>query len=142
MKLTRTLKISEKEFYDFLEKDLIDSVLRSEKREITPKDIQKGLTYTQTKKNVPNGIKVELVDYERGKIFSSTVVSIADTLHLTYKTKPTGDGLEITFIQEIESFVSHKMNKFFYGFSKAIYLGRMNERLFSIQTQIEKQREK
>lgn len=58
----------------------------------------------------------------------------------TYSTEDVKDGLSVCFDRYAENFETKRSNWFMRGFSKAIYLSRMSNRLYDIQSQIHKKR--
>ena len=51
MKIIRTIKITNEQFYDYLEQQLIEDIKNSQHKKISASDIQKGLKY---KRRMPN----------------------------------------------------------------------------------------
>jgi hypothetical protein len=136
MKLTRIFKINENDFYDFLEKDLLSNIYQCTNKELSIKDIKKGLKYTKYGDDAYTRIDVSILDYERGKFYKSKIKSMADTITISFQTKIVNDGLEIIFNQHIESFENKKHNKLMRMFSEAVYYGRMTDTLYDIQKKI------
>ncbi|MDD8055156.1 MAG: hypothetical protein PHV15_04660, partial [Thomasclavelia ramosa] len=59
---------------------------------------------------------------------------------IEYSTREVDKGLEVEFDQIIESFEKKKTNFLMREFSKAVYLGRMTDTLYDMQTKIHNQR--
>ena len=136
MKLTRILKITEKEFYDFLETDLLSNIRQCTGKELSVKDIKKGLKYSKHEEDALTRIDVSILDYERGSTYKSITKSLADTITISFETEVVNDGLKIIFNQNLENFESKKQNKLLRLFSEAVYLGRMTDTLYDIQKKI------
>ncbi|MFV0379339.1 MAG: DUF3284 domain-containing protein [Anaerorhabdus sp.] len=136
MKITRTLQITEQEFYDYLENDLIANVAKCTQRTIKPKDVKKGLHYTKHGDDAHNRVDITVLEYTRGKLYKSKIHSMADTITLTFETEEVEKGLEITFHQHIESFENKKQMKLMRHFSEVVYYGRMSDTLYNIQKKI------
>lgn len=136
MKITRTLQVSEQEFYDYLENDVIANVADCAQRTINVKDIKKGLRYTKQGDTIYNRVDITVLDYERGKIYKFQVTSMADTITLSYETSEVEKGLQIIFHQHIESFEHKKQRKLMRMFSEGVYYGRMSDTLYDIQKKI------
>lgn len=136
MKLTRILKITEKEFYDFLETDLLSNIRQCTGKELSIKDIKKGLKYSKHEEDALTRIDVSILDYERGSIYKSITKSLADTITISFETEVVDDGLKIIFNQHLENFESKKQNKVLRMFSEAVYYGRMTDTLYDLQKKI------
>lgn len=136
MKITRTLQITEQEFYDYLENDVIANVADCTQRTIKVKDVKKGLRYTKQGDDVYNRVDITVLDYERGKFYKSKIKSMADTITLSYETSVVEKGLQIIFHQHIESFEKKKQRKLMRMFSEGVYYGRMSDTLYDIQKKI------
>ncbi|MDF2950299.1 MAG: hypothetical protein K0R07_2349 [Sedimentibacter sp.] len=141
MKLTRILKVTEKEFYDFLEKDLLANIYQCTSQELGVKDIKKGLNYSKYDNNAHTRIDISILDYRRDAFYKSQIKSIADTITISYETEVVADGLKVIFNQHIDSFENAKQNKFMRMFSEAVYYGRMTDTLYDIQNKIMKIRD-
>lgn len=136
MKLIRTLKVTKKEFYDFLEDDLLSNIYQCTQKKLSTNDIKKGLHYSKNDSDVHTRVDVTIVDYLRGEYYKSKIKSMEDTVSIVYRTKEVEDGLEVEFTQHISSFENKKHNKIMKGFSEAVYLSRMTDTLYDIQKKI------
>lgn len=136
MRLTRVLKITEKEFYDFLENDLLFNIFQCTNKKLGVNDIRKGLNYTKNNKDALTSIDISILDYKRGSFYKSKTKSIADTITISFETEVVSDGLKIVFNQYIDSFENQKHNKFMRLFSEGVYYGRMTDTLYDIQKKI------
>jgi len=141
MKLTRVLNITEKEFYDFLERDLLDDIYKHTNKRLGVRDIKGGLKYRKYDEKSLTHIDISILDYKRGSLYKAEIKSIYDTIRISYETKEVDNKLKIIFNQHIESFESKKHNKFIKFFSEGVYLGRMTDTLYDIQNKIIKERE-
>ncbi|WP_183277904.1 DUF3284 domain-containing protein [Clostridium fungisolvens] len=136
MKLTRILKINEKDFYDFLEKDLLSNINQCMSKELSAKDIKKGLKYSKYDNDAHTRIDITILDYKRGEFYKSQIKSLLDTITISYETEVVDEGLKVIFNQHIESFEKEKHNKLMRMFSEAVYYGRMTDTLYDIQKKI------
>ncbi|MBK1812200.1 DUF3284 domain-containing protein [Clostridium sp. YIM B02505] len=136
MKLTRILKITEKDFYDFLENDLLSDINQCLGKELSVEDIKKGLKYSKYDNNAHTRIDISILEYKRGEFYKSKIKTLVDTITITYETEVVEEGLKITFNQHIESFEKEKHNKLMRMFSEAVYYGRMTDTLYDIQKKI------
>ncbi|WP_234122544.1 DUF3284 domain-containing protein [Clostridium hydrogenum] len=140
MKLTRILKITEKEFYDLLENDLLSNIYQCTGKELSVNDIKKGLKYAKQDKDALTRTDISILDYERGAVYKSEIKSIADTITISFETEVVDTGLKIVFNQCFESFKSEKHNKLMRLFSEAVYYGRMTDTLYDMEKKILKNR--
>lgn len=134
MKIKRTLQISENEFYDYLEGELIREC------QLTKTKIEKGLNYKKTDPKTQLEISVFVINYIRGTLYEVKISSSYETYFLKYTTQENENGLEIQFEQHIESFEIKKQNRLMRLFSEGFYLGRMSDTLFDIQKKIHEKR--
>jgi hypothetical protein len=136
MKLTRILKITETDFYDFLENDLLSNIYQCMSKELSAEDIKKGLKYSKYDYDAQTRIDISILEYKRGEFYKSEIKSFLDTITISYETEVVDDGLKVTFNQHIESFEKEKHNKLMRMFSEAVYYGRMTDTLYDIQKKI------
>lgn len=141
MKLTRILKVTEKEFYDFLENDLLSNIYQCTNNKLSVKDIKKGLKYTKHAEDALTRIDISILDYKRDVFYKSEIKSMADTITISFETEVVNEGLKVIFNQYIESFEKGKHNKLMKLFSEAVYYGRMTDKLYDIQKSIISTRE-
>jgi hypothetical protein len=141
MKLTRILKINEKDFYDFLENDLLSNIYQCSSKELSVEDIKKGLKYSKYDNDAHTRIDITILEYKRGEFYKSQIKSLMDTITIFYETEVVDQGLKIIFNQNIESFEKEKHNKLMRMFSEAVYYGRMTDTLYDIQKKITNLRE-
>lgn len=137
MKITRVLDVTEEEFYDHLESQLL-SDFQKHAQELT--EVKKGAAYTKFDEKTQSSVSFEIEDYARGNSYRMKVKSALDTYTVHYKTRQVDKGLEVVFYQEVESFESSTQNKFLRLFSEAVYYGRMSDALFEIQKGIARSR--
>lgn len=138
MKITRTLQVSEQEFYDYLEQDILSNVQQNSDSCLHAQDIKKGLKYSRNKSDRNARIDVMILEYQRGTCYKVEITSLTDTIVLSYETITTENGLTVIFHQTIQSFEKKKHKKLMKMFSEGIYLGRMCDVLYDIQTKIQK----
>lgn len=141
MKLTRILKITEKEFYDFLEDSLLSDIYQCASKETSVENIKKGLKYSKHAEDALTRIDITILDYKRGISYKSEIRSMNDTITISYETEAVDDGLKVIFNQNFESFEREKHNKLMRMFSEAVYYGRMTDNLYDIQKKIINKRE-
>lgn len=141
MKLTRTFAITSDEFYDFLESDLLANATANPSKPLCVTEIKKGFKYSKHENDALTRIDVEILDYQRHMHYKSQTKSISDTITIEYMTKTCATGLEITFVQRLDSFEKTNHNKFMELFSQAVYLGRMTDTLYDIERKITKKRD-
>lgn len=141
MKLIRILEVSEQEFYDYFEQDLITNMEQWMHQKISAKDIRKGLSYCKQDEKSNAQTVVTVMGYERGSYYSLRIQTMVDSIELTYHTKPDEKGIRIIFEQYIESFEKMKHKKLMRMFSEGVYFGRMSDTLYDMQAKIIKLRE-
>ena len=137
MKITRVLDVTEEEFYDHLESQLLND-LRNHSKETA--QVKKGAAYTKFDEKTQSSVSFEIEDYVRGISYRMKVKSPLDTYTVQYKTRKVAEGLEVIFYQEVESFETSTQNKFLRLFSEAVYYGRMSDALFEIKKGISRSR--
>lgn len=144
MKIIRTLKITSDEFYDYLENELLEIANKNRTGKIayTPANITAGFSTTKGEKESLSKIDLTITSYIRGSLYAADTASATGTSHLSYSTKETADGLEVTFEQILpdNSGKKKKRNRLLGGFSDALYLSRMSNSLYDIQNKIIKER--
>lgn len=134
MKLIRTFAITSEEFYDYLEETLLKDIQKTTKRKLTKKVIHSGYVY----ENKPAMCKITINKYERGHIYQSTVKSRTDFVRITYETKETPEGLEISFEQFVSG-IDDKMDQRNFlskQFHSWISFGRMSRTLYDMRNDI------
>lgn len=142
MKIIRTLTITVDEFYDDLEASILTRLNASQTDGKYDRDsIRAGLRYVQGPKTAPTSFLV--TDYVRGVRYCAEARSLGDVSSLSYHTEPKEKGLLVIYEQIIEGYeeASAKKNLFLRGFSDAVYLSRMSNSLYDIQSRILRQRE-
>lgn len=141
MKLIRTLEVSEAEFYDYVEQDLIANMEQWMDQKISAKDIKKGLIYRKQDEKSNAQTVITVAGYERGNYYALHLQTMVDCIELTYHTEVVAKGLKVTFEQSIHSFEKQKHRKLMRMFNEGVYLGRMSDTLYDMQTKIIKLRE-
>lgn len=139
MKLIRVFNITSDEFWDYVEQGIVDQVQKDTKKPFKKKQIVSGYHYD----NVAAKTKVTIDKYERGKIYQCTVKSYTDFIRVTYETKETDKGLEITFEQYVDDYEKNKdkKNKVSRTFHEWISFGRMSNTLYDMRNAIINKRE-
>ena len=136
MKIIRTIKVTETQFYDYLEQQLLDDIQNSSKKQITISDIKKGLKYTKEDKDSKLITEISIQQYVRGECYRFKVTYMSDSTTIEYRTKSTDEGLQITMSQRIQSFEEKSHNKISRAFHEAIYLSRMSHAIYDIEKSI------
>ncbi len=140
MKITRILNVEEKEFYDYLEQEVLLDIQGNTSHDFSVKNIKKGLKYTKYHEVSNSRIDIFIEEYLRGSVYQVKIKTAVDTITICYRTKQLDQGLEIIFNQKIESFDNAKHHLLMKWFSEGIYFGRMSDTLFEIQEGILKAR--
>lgn len=145
MKIIRTLKITPDEFYDYLEREILETANQNctGKAAYTPADITAGFCTTKGGEESPSKIELTITSYERGSHYKAKATSFSDTYEFSYQTKTVDGGLEVTYEQELLNILSQKKkkNRLLAGFSEAVYLSRMSNHLYDLQEKILKERQ-
>lgn len=136
MKIIRTLEITQNEFYDYLENDLIENINQSSNSQFRVQDIKKGAKYKKFTKDDYARVDITITEYIRGELYKSKIKTFDDTLSISYQTKETPTGLQVTFNQRIDSFENSHHNILMKMFSEAVYYGRMCDTLYDIEKRI------
>lgn len=136
MKIIRTIKVTETQFYDYLEQQLLDDIQNSSKKQITISDIKKGLKYTKEDKDSKLITEISIQQYVREECYRFKVTYMSDSTTIEYRTKSTDEGLQITMSQRIQSFEEKSHNKISRAFHEAIYLSRMSHTIYDIEKNI------
>ena len=138
MKMIRTLDVTQDEFYNYLESEIREQYSKA-KNTLYNGDIKEGMTYsTAAAEHQPMTVTINC--YIRNKRYKATIESHVDTITIDYQTEESDKGLNIIFIQEIDSFNKQKHNKLMRWFSEGVYYGRMSDTLFDIQKKIHSKR--
>ncbi len=138
MKVIRPLKITADEFFDYIEAGIQRDLMMARGDDYEPEPLKAGLTYTKNPDNKYARVDVEVLEYERGRIYRARSVSFGDDVTLTYEVVPTDKGIEVTYTQDLKSFneKAKRQNPITRGFSEAVHLGRMGESLVTLQYKI------
>ena len=139
MKLIRTFQITNDEFYDYLEEQLLADISSTTNQNVKVKDLKKGFSYE--KKQASTVITIN--DYKRNEVYSTTAKSRTDFITVTYRTKETKEGLEIIFEEYLHSYdsIRDKKNPISRGFHEWMTFGRMSHTLYGIRNDIINKRE-
>ena len=138
MKVIRPLKITSDEFFDYIEAGLQRDLMMALGDDYIETPVETGLTYTKNADNKYAKTDVEVLEYERGRIYKARSVSFSDDVTVTYEVETTPKGIQVTYTQDLESFnkKAKKQNPISRGFSEAVHLGRMGESLVTLQYKI------
>lgn len=136
MKIIRTIKVTETQFYDYLEKNLLEDIQNSRKKQISISDIKKGLKYTKEDKDSKLITEISIQHYVRGECYRFKVTYMSDSTTIEYRTSPTDEGLQLTMTQHIQSFEEKTHNKISQALHEAIYLSRMSNAIYDIEKSI------
>lgn len=123
MKIIRTLAVTNTEFYDWLEKQLLIEIQAATGEILTATSIKKGLTYTKTTAKTAAQIKITIDDYQRGIKYQMTAISPLDTV-------------TVTFLEDVDSYRPQQHHWLLRNFSQALLLGRMSDKLLQLEQQI------
>ena len=123
MKIIRTLAVTNTEFYDGLEKQLLIEIQAATGEILTATSIKKGLTYTKTTAKTAAQIKITIDDYQRGIKYQMTAISPLDTV-------------TVTFLEDVDSYRPQQHHWLLRNFSQALLLGRMSDKLLQLEQQI------
>lgn len=139
MKLIRTFQITADEFYDFLEEQLLLDIEKTINRAVTAKELKKGFRYEKKQANTV----ITIEEYKRNEVYSTTAKSRTDFITVTYRTKDTKEGLEITFEEYLSSYdsIRDKKNPLSRGLHDWITFGRMSRTLYDMRSDILNRRE-
>lgn len=143
MRIVRTLKISADEFFDYLEEQVVGQIARASAEDADPVDagaIKTGFSYTAHADDPYRRTAMEVLEYTRGQRYATRTVTMGDTVTMSYDVVPCKKGIEVTYIQDMESF-NKKKRGLFRGFSEAVYLGRMGEALLNMEDKILRRKE-
>ena len=141
MKITRILKVSETEFYDYLEQELLLDIQNSMKKNYDKKDIRKGLKYSKYTQDVHAQVDITIKEYKRGFLYQSAIQTLSDSITITYQTSGTTEGLQVTLEEHIQSYEARPHGFLGRAFYELVYLRRMNETLYELEHAIICQRE-
>ena len=133
MKIIRTIKITNEQFYDYLEQQLIEDIKNSQHKKISASDIQKGLKYKKEDAQSKLVTEIYIQQYVRDECYRFKVIYMSDSTSIEYRTKPVDEGLQITMTQHIQSFEEKRHHKLSRHFHEAIYLSRMTQAIYDIE---------
>ena len=102
MKIIRTIKITNEQFYDYLEQQLIEDIKNSQHKKISASDIQKGLKYKKEDAQSKLVTEIYIQQYVRDECYRFKVIYMSDSTSIEYRTKPVDEGLQITMTQHIQ----------------------------------------
>ncbi|MGX9766455.1 DUF3284 domain-containing protein [Lactiplantibacillus argentoratensis] len=136
MKIIRTLAVTNTEFYNWLEQQLLTEIQTATGQVLTATSIKKGLTYRKTAAKTAAQIKIMIDDYQRGIKYQMTAVSPLDTVTVTYLTTDEGAQTTVTFLEDVDSYRPQQHHWLLRTFSQAMLLGRMSDTLLQLEQQI------
>lgn len=93
-----------KDFFDYLESQLIP-VIKKARGNNMPVTLTKGTKYEM------DDTKVEITQYERGKVYAAHFITPRLELQIKYITEDNDDGVLITFSEDMLSFDREKHGK-------------------------------
>lgn len=138
MKLIRTLHITKDEFYNYLEKKLIEDIQKHANKKV--KKIEKGLHYSVHGKDQFARIDFKVLNYIYGECYELEMKSYTERTVVSYITKEVDDGLEVVFEQIIDSEKDKKRNAISKKFAETVYLSQMSRTIYDIESAIIKER--
>lgn len=141
MKITRILKVSETEFYDHLEQELLSDIRQCAQKTYEKKDIRKGFKYSKYTQDVHAQVTITILEYKRGCLYQSKVQTLSDSITITYQTSQMPEGLQVILEEHIQSYESQPHSFLGRTFYELIYLRRMNETLYDLEHTITCRRE-
>lgn len=134
MELIRTFEITSDEFYDYLEEQLVSEIQKATHKKLSKNIIRSGYKF----ENKDAKSKITINQYERGKIYQSTVRSATSYVRITYQTQEKEEGLEIRFEQFVSGYDDQldKKNIFSKTIHNIVSFGRMSNALYDMRTDI------
>lgn len=141
MKVIRILKITCHEFYDYLENELLDDINQHTSQPINKADIKKGLKYHKYAQDVNARVDITIQQYIRDQIYEAKIKTLSESIIITYRTQIVKEGLKVIFTEHVHSFESQKRNYINQSFHEIMYLRRMTNTLYEIETNILKKRD-
>lgn len=93
-----------KDFFDYLESQLIPAIKKAHGNNM-PVTLTKGTKYEM------DDTKVEITQYERGKVYAAHFITPRLELQIKYITEDNDDGVLITFSEDMLSFDREKHGK-------------------------------
>ena len=93
-----------KDFFDYLENQLIPAIKKARGNNM-PVTLTKGTKYEM------DDTKVEITQYERGKVYAAHFITPRLELQIKYITEDNDDGVLITFSEDMLSFDREKHGK-------------------------------
>lgn len=93
-----------KDFFDYLKSQLIPAIKKARGNNM-PVTLTKGTKYEM------DDTKVEITQYERGKVYAAHFITPRLELQIKYITEDNDDGVLITFSEDMLSFDREKHGK-------------------------------
>ncbi len=136
MKIIRTLDVTENQFYDYLESQVIHEIQKNTGRHVSPNDLKAGMQYAKSDEKGKTVVKIKIDDYQRGKKYQVTSETPLDSVQVTYLTQQKGSKIQVTFFETIDRDTSHAKSRLFRWISQTLMLGRMASTLMTIEEDI------
>lgn len=142
MKVMRKLTITKEEFFDYLVESLLKHAnsCRAEDDLYTKEDIKEGFK-VQTSPVAERKETMTITRFEYGKAYDTVLETLTDKIYSYYTIEEVEGGIEVTYTQEMPTYYSRPMNKFFKGFSDMTFLSRMTNQLYDVQREVLNSRE-
>lgn len=142
MKVIRNLEITATEFFNAVFDELIEEIEKTDKKKFERTDFKTGFQYVHSAEDVYSRVEFEIVDYQEGSFYKCKRTSINGTTTISYEVVPIETGITVTFIQEAaDQKETKKAAKLFSLFGEANALGRMTDKLYSIQRRVINEKE-
>lgn len=135
MKITRKLAVSAEEFYEHILTALQEQVLK-DPHQTLHLPIQSGHHYHLFNEDKIQRKHLYIEDYVPLEMISFTTETIYDRITTSYLTTQVDGTLEVTLNQIMQSYEQKKHHFLTRWFSDGVYLGRMTDSLYQIQTAI------
>ncbi|WP_288556797.1 DUF3284 domain-containing protein [uncultured Lactobacillus sp.] len=102
--ISKQFSFKAKDFFDYLDQQLITSIKQARNNNM-PVTLQAGIEYEQS------GAKVNITEYERGKVYAAHFISDRFDIIIKYVTEDNDQGVKITFSEEMLHFEREKHGK-------------------------------
>ncbi len=142
MKVIRNLQITPTEFFNTVFDELIEQIQKTDKCTFSRSDFKKGFKYVHGAEDMYARVDFEIVDYQEESFYKCLRTSVNGTTTISYEVVPNETGITVTFEQEIKNRKEGKKPpKLFALFSEINTLGRMTDKLYSIQNLVLNEKE-
>lgn len=105
MRITEHLKITAEEFFDIVDEALLSDIASARGKKAKPSNLHEGYTYKKHlrgKGDDAHAATVRIVSYDRPRCYRSTVTTQQGVSTMGYDVVPTGDGVDVTYVEEFE----------------------------------------